>query len=100
MIRHIVVARFNPSVSRTEVEQIVSDLRKLPEKIGDIVSFEVGLDQWQMQPERSADLGIVSSFADLESLERYQADPAHVAVAKRLRAVSQQLTVVDYDLAS
>jgi hypothetical protein len=97
MIRHIVTATFKPETTPLEIEQIVAALRDLPAAIGVIESYEVGIDTWHMQPERSADLGIISAFADLEALNEYQDHPVHQAAARRLRAASQTLTVVDYE---
>jgi hypothetical protein len=96
-IRHIVIAKFKPEIAPAEIEGIVSGLRELPDLIDDIVFYEVGVDTWHMQPERAADLGIVSAFADADALQRYQDHPAHLAVARRLRAASQTLTIVDYE---
>jgi len=96
MLQHLVVAKFKEGVPAQEQAGIVAGLRALPAQIAEIRRYDVGLDV--LHSARSYDLGIVSAFDDVAALERYQAHPAHVAVAQRLRAASQSIVVVDYDL--
>jgi len=96
MIRHIAVAKLRPEITDAEIEQIVDDLRRLPAQIEDIVSYEVGLDA--LQTDRSYDFGLVSMFKDFEGLNRYLVHEAHTEVASRLRAASQNMAVVDYEI--
>lgn len=94
MIRHIVVARLKPRTIRAQIEEVVNELRALPARIEEIVSCEVGLDE--LHSERSYDFALVSTFAELEALNRYQVHPAHAAAAKRLRAACEHMVVVNY----
>ena len=96
MLQHVVVAKFKPETSQDEREEIVAALRTLPGKVVDIRRFKVGLDV--LHSERSYDFALVSTFDDLDALKCYQAHPRHVPLAQRLRAASQNLIAVDYEL--
>jgi hypothetical protein len=96
MIQHVVVAKFKSETSQEERAEIVVALRALPGKIAGIRRYEVGLDV--LHTERSYDFALVSAFDDLEALKRYQVHPDHVPVAQRLRAASQSLIAVDYEI--
>jgi hypothetical protein len=94
MIRHIVVAKFKPETPPAEIKEVLDGLRKLPEQIPDIIGYEFGLDE--VHGERSYDFALVSTFQDIEAQNRYQVNPIHLAVARRLRAASQHLVTVDF----
>ncbi len=93
MIRHLVVAKLKPDTPNAEIEEILTGLRALPRQIGEIVAYECGRDEWR--GERSYDFGLIATFHDMEGLARYQEHPAHLAVARRLRAASQHVVTVD-----
>ena len=75
MITHVVLFKFKPETTAGEIQQLVEGLGDLPQSIEDIREFRFGTDV--IRSERSYDLGLVSSFDDLDALQRYQVYPEH-----------------------
>ncbi len=96
MIRHLVVSKLKPDIPPDEINAILAGLQALAQQVVEIRAYEYGLDAWH--GERSYDFGLVATFDDIEGLARYQEHPAHLAVARRLRAASEHLVTVDLKL--
>ncbi|MBN2332298.1 MAG: Dabb family protein [Deltaproteobacteria bacterium] len=95
MIRHLIFLTFKPEIQDADIAAIERGLAALPAKIQDISSFEFGRDI--VRSERSCDFALVSSFADLEALKRYQVHPDHQAVLAKVKAACSQIQAVDYE---
>lgn len=95
MIKHLVLFRFREDAGNAAIEAIVSGLKGLPALIADIHSFEVGRDI--LRSERSYDLALVSDFADLAALERYQVHPEHQKVVALVKQAASSVVAVDYE---
>ena len=93
MIKHVVLFKFKPEADESECQKALDDLRQLPEKIDSIRDFEVGEDV--LGSKRSWDVSLISTFDDLEALQKYINHDDHVAVALRLQAFMQAVAVVD-----
>ena len=96
MIRHIVFFRFKPETTAEEQEQFVGMLQALPGKIAEIIDFEVGRDV--VRAERSFDLALVATYADLAALDRYAKHEDHLPVIARARELCAQVAAVDYEV--
>jgi hypothetical protein len=96
LIRHVVMFKFKPSVNDAERNEAVAQLRELPGLIPEIRSYEVGFDV--LRGPRSWDAVIVSTYDDLQGLDRYQSHAAHVPVAGLLRTICDQITTVDFEV--
>jgi NAD-dependent DNA ligase len=94
MIRHIVLLRRHPEATDAQIEDLVAALRRLPETIPEIRSYDVQYDE--VGGERSATFGLISHFDNLEALRCYQAHPDHQAVLATIRAVTEWSKVWDY----
>ncbi len=94
MLRHIVLFKWKPNVSREERDKLIADLKSLPLKIDVIRAYEVAEDV--LHEPRSFDLAVMALFDDVEMLRRYQAHPEHVPIATRLRESGVQSVAVDY----
>jgi hypothetical protein len=94
VIRHVVFFRFRADVATSDREGALDALAALPSVIDGIVTFEVGRDI--MRLPRSWDAVLVSTFADHAALDAYQRHETHVAVAARLRELSESVGSVDY----
>ena len=92
---HIVCWKYKPEVSELVRDDHRSRLRALPSLIPDILSFDVGADQLDL--DRSFDTGLVSVFADRAALDRYTVHPQHQVVAALGKQISQQVVSVDFD---
>jgi quinol monooxygenase YgiN len=94
MIKHVVLIKFKPEVTEDQVDDVERSLDALPGAIPEILSYDFGRDV--VHSERSFDFGLVSSFSDLEALERYEEHPDHQAVLGKLKSLCDQIIVVDF----
>ena len=94
MITHLVFFKFKPETNSAEIQQLADGLGGLPQKIEEIREFRFGPDM--IRSERSYDFGLVSSFDDLDALQRYQVHPDHQKVVAHVKAISSSVVAVDF----
>lgn len=94
MINHIELIKFRPDVKNEEIDDLERSLDDLPNQIVEIQTFEFGRDL--THSKRSYDFALVSLFANLEALERYQEHPAHLKVRQKMNRLSENILVVDF----
>lgn len=95
MITHLVLFKFKPETTEAEIQQLTEGLGGLPEKIEAIREFRFGTDV--IHSERSYDFGLVSSFDDLDALQRYQVHPEHQKVVAHVKAIASGVVAVDFE---
>ena len=95
MIRHVVFFKFKKRVREVEITDLEQGLAALPSAIPEILSYEFGRDV--VRSERSYDFALVSSFKDLESMQRYQKHPEHQVVLKKVNELCESVLAVDFD---
>jgi len=96
-IRHIVLWKLSADDADTRAlhaEQITERLLGLAPVIDEIQHIEVGRNV--VNPQSNWDVALVSEFADVDALERYQVHPAHQEVAAFVRSVVAERSSVDY----
>ncbi|MGD9331382.1 MAG: Dabb family protein [Desulfobacterales bacterium] len=94
MLHHIVMMKFKPDVSEEDIDRMAQMLDALPERIIEIQTYEFGRDI--VGSERSYDFALVSGFANLEALQRYQVHPDHQAALVHIRAICEDIRAVDF----
>lgn len=83
-LRHVVLFKFKPDVTKEQIQEVVAGFQNLPKKIDGITAFEWGTD---VSPEKLADgftHCFVVTFKDAQSRDAYLPHQAHkdfVAVA-------------------
>jgi hypothetical protein len=95
LIRHIVLFRFKPEVSEADRQDFLAMLNALPTKISEIVEFQAGFDV--VRAARSFDLGLVSSYKNLEDLAVYAKHAHHLPVVERSKEICEQVVSVDFE---
>ena len=95
MIRHIVFFKFKAEASLAARQSVLGELRKLPEQIGVIRSYEVGEDI--LRSTRAWDAALIATYDDLAALDIYTRHDAHVAVVLKLREICEAVGSVDYE---
>ena len=95
MITHVVLFKFKAEASTEEIQQVAEGLGKLPQIIDEIREFRFGNDV--ICSERSYDLGLVSSFDDLDALQRYQVHPEHQKVVAHVKTIASSVVAVDFE---
>lgn len=97
MIRHIVLFKVKPGVSDEDKAALVDMLKGLKDKIDLVKELEIGEDVGCK--ENSCDIGLNSTFDDMESLEAYAVHPDHVLVVKRIKELCLSTVKIDYTIA-
>ncbi len=95
MINHVVLIKFKPDVKDQEINDLEKSLDDLPNKVVEIQTFEFGRDL--IHSARSYDFALVSLFANLEALKRYQEHPAHLKALQKINRVSENILTVDFE---
>jgi hypothetical protein len=95
MIKHIVLFRFKPEISQADRQAFQAMLDALPTQIPQIVEFQTGVDV--VRSPRSFDLGLVSSYNNLEDLAVYAKHEKHMPVVERSKEICAQVVSVDYE---
>jgi hypothetical protein len=96
-IRHIVLWKLAADDADTRAlhaEQIEQQLLSLRGEITEIAHLEVGRNV--AYPQANWDVVLVSEFADVEALERYQVHPAHQEVVAFVRSVVAERASIDF----
>ncbi len=98
MFAHIVCWKVKDEVEGMSKPDIVSKMKsmleELPDKIEEIVQFEVGKDIFQS--ERSYDLSLYSTFNSEDDFRVYQQHPDHQIVVEFFKKVVDKAVAVDY----
>jgi len=91
VLHHVVCIQVPDPV---QAEELANRIRSLDGLIPEIVSYEVGVDV--VGGPTSYQVGLHSTFADLDALERYRAHHAHQAVLQLIAEVSTGRVSVDW----
>jgi hypothetical protein len=91
VLHHVVCLRVPDPV---QAEELANRLKSLPGLIPEIRSYEAGTDV--VHGANSWDVGLWSTFDDVDALERYRAHPAHQAVLQLIAEVSTDRVAVDW----
>lgn len=94
MLNHVVLMKFKPEVTEQQIASLEAMLDDLPNKIVEIHAYEFGRDV--VRSERSCDFGLISLFANPETLQRYQTHPEHLKVLALLKAMCDSIVTVDF----
>lgn len=94
MLHHIVLMKFKADVQEDDVARLAQMLDALPDRIIEIQTYEFGRDI--VRSERSYDFALVSGFANLEAMQRYQVHPAHQKAVAHIREICDDLRAVDF----
>lgn len=94
MITHIVLFKFTDRSPET-VERAREMLTGMTGRVPSLREIEVGADV--LHSARSYDLALITRFDSLDALAAYQRDPVHAPIAAELRAMAEQIAVVDFE---
>jgi hypothetical protein len=95
MLNHVVLLKFKSGVSNADIEELEKMLDDLPNRITEIHSYEFGRDV--VRSQRSFDFALVSLFANVEALERYQQHRQHLPVLKKIKQLCENVVTVDFE---
>jgi len=87
--RHVVLFRWKPGTSDSQLAALEQGLRALPAAVPEIRAYRFGRDERLVAG--NWDFAIVADFADREAWRRYAEHPAHLAlIAERVRPISAE----------
>lgn len=89
MIRHIVLIRFQPSVTQARIDDLFAELHRIEGKIPGLLSIASGKSESPEQIERGYMHGFVADFADWAALQAYQEHPDHKRLGAGLVAAAE-----------
>lgn len=95
MINHLVLLKFKSGVTESDIAELEKMLDDLPNKITEIHLYEFGRDI--IRSQRSFDFALVSLFANIEALERYQQHRQHLPVLKKIKQMCENVATVDFE---
>ncbi len=93
MIQHIVLFRVKEGIDEAVIAEHMADFESLVDEIPEVDQIEVKRDI--VGRPVSCHFGLVSQFADMDSLRRYQQHPEHMAVFERLKPNLDHMLVLD-----
>lgn len=94
MVKHIVMWRMKPEVTKEQIAEMKAQLEGLKGKISELIEIEVGVDF--QRKEASSDVSLYSVFNDEAGLNTYQSHPLHVEVGKYIKPLVAERRAVDY----
>jgi len=99
MITHVVQWKVREEAAGMAKPEILSrlktELERLPAEIDDILSLTAGINE--KPSDAASDIVLLSTFADWDALNRYQAHPAHQDVVAFVKEVVSERRVVDFE---
>jgi len=95
-LRHVVLFKFKPEVTKAQVQEVVDAFAALPKKIDTIKEFEAGTDVSVEGKSEGFTHGFVVTFADEKGREIYLPHPAHKEFVTLVGPRVEKVLVFDY----
>lgn len=98
IVRHILLGKFRPEMTATQLDEIIRCFREMAEKIPGTLSFEHGANN----SSEGRDLGmtevIIVTFRDAAARDAYLVHPDHIRFSTWLGELNliQDLVIVDF----
>lgn len=96
ILRHVVLFKFKPEVTPTQVQEVVDAFAALPKKIKEIIEFENGTDVSVENKSQGFTHGFVVTFENDKGREIYLPHPAHQEFVKLVGPRIEGVLVFDY----
>ena len=94
MVKHVVMWRLHENNSQNRSVMKVL-LHSLADRIDGLESLETGDNFSPVEP--AYDLVLITTHTSKEALEVYRRHPEHVAVAERIKEMTRERAVVDFE---
>ena len=95
-LRHVVLFKFKPEVTKPQVQEVVRAFAALPQRIEAIVGFEHGVDVSVENKQKGFTHGFVVTFRDEKGRDIYLPHPAHQEFVKLVGPRVADVLVFDY----
>jgi hypothetical protein len=84
MIQHIVLVRFRPEITDSDITMLFAELHEIRGKVAGIRSITAGKSQSPEKLERGYMHGFVVEFSTWDALQSYQDHPDHKVFGAKL----------------
>ncbi|BBH22003.1 hypothetical protein Back11_33480 [Paenibacillus baekrokdamisoli] len=99
MFEHLVIFKFNSSLTKEHEQVLLGKLQALKQTIPGIIELSAGINVTEETENRHGySLGLRVTFESQEALRQYGPHPAHQDFVKALDGVLDNVVVVDYPL--
>ncbi|MDX1946526.1 MAG: Dabb family protein [Pirellulaceae bacterium] len=95
-LRHVVLFKFKPEVTKAQVAEVVEAFAALPKKIEAITAFEWGTDVSVEMKAAGFTHAFVVTFADAKGRDVYLPHPAHAEFVKLVGPRLENVLVFDF----
>lgn len=97
MYEHLVVFKFNTSITPPEQQELLGQLLRFQDRIPGILDISAGINVTEEKENvHGYTLGLRVTFDSLESLRSYGPHPVHQEFVKSLDGLLENVIVVDY----
>ncbi|WP_425613990.1 GDSL-type esterase/lipase family protein [Anatilimnocola sp. NA78] len=96
LLRHVVLFKFKPEVTKEQVQEVVDAFAALAKKIAEIKDYEAGTDVSVEGKSEGFTHGFVVTFADEKGRATYLPHPAHDEFVKLVGPRIDKVLVFDY----
>jgi hypothetical protein len=94
MIRHVLLYKFRASATDEQRRRAIDTLRAVGKSIPEVREWSIG--EQTFPSKKAYDLAQVSSFENVQTLERFRNHPDHIR-ARNLMSEISDWVVVDYE---
>jgi hypothetical protein len=94
MIRHVILYKFRAVASEEQRRNAINELRSMGKSIPEVREWSIG--EQALSSSKAYDLAQVSSFENVEALERFRKHPHHISTRNLLSEIADWV-VVDYE---
>ncbi|VAX19365.1 hypothetical protein MNBD_NITROSPINAE03-664 [hydrothermal vent metagenome] len=96
MIRHIVLFKLKPNITKQEVEGLTKGLNGLKESIKQVRALTVEMDVGGTPS--SCDLALDALFDNMADVKTYSESPAHIEIVKMVERLCESRMKIDYQI--
>jgi hypothetical protein len=96
-IEHIVLFKFESSLSEADEAKFFALIHEWPQKIGGYLSLRIGRT-FDASRSQGFDYLLHTEFADIEALRHYQQHPVHLEFVEWTKQFGSQIIVLDIEL--
>lgn len=96
VLRHVVLYKFKPEVSKAQLQEVIDAFAGLPAKIDTIVGFEHGMNVSPEGKSEGLTHAFVVTFRDEAGRDAYLKHPAHQTYVNVVRDRREKVIVFDY----
>ncbi|MBX3442086.1 MAG: Dabb family protein [Planctomyces sp.] len=96
LLRHVVLFKFKADATKEQLQEIVDEFGKLPEKIDAIEKYEAGLNNSPEGRSKGFTHCFLVTFKDEKGRDEYLPHAAHQEFVQKVIPILDDVLVVDY----